>query len=245
MEKAAVLARIGNRIWSMLAGMLAVLFLLYGGYSLWDTIMVYRGAFLQEELIQYRPSDTTEDNPTLLELQELNSDVQGWITIQDTHIDYPVVQGESDMEYVNKNVYGEFALSGAIFLSSQDDLDFSQGYHLLYGHHMDHGGMFGDVVEFADEGYFAAHTSGNFYLPEVSYEITLFACMEVDAYDRIIYGCGPEADTEQLLEYVKKEAVQYREIGVTAEDSVIGLSTCAEAETNGRIVVYGRLDKRN
>ena len=149
------------------------------------------------------------------------------------------------MEYVNKDVYGEFALSGAIFLSSLDNLEFDEGYHLLYGHHMDNGGMFGDIVEFSQESYFEDHTSGVFYLPDAAYDITLFACLEVDAYDPVVYDCDSGADRKKLLDYIKKNAVQYREIGVTAADSVMGFSTCAEAETNGRVVVFGRLTKRS
>lgn len=245
MEIAGTLARLGNRILSMIAAIFILLMLLYGGYSLWDTVMVYRGAFLSSDLLQFKPAEDAVESPTLLELQAINPDVQGWLTIDGTHIDYPVVQGENDMEYVNKDVYGEFALSGAIFLSSLDSLDFDQGYHLLYGHHMDNGGMFGDIVEFPQASYFEDHTSGTLYLPEETYDITLFACLEVDAYDSTVYGCGPEADVGTLLNYIEKNAVQYREIGVTAADSVIGFSTCAEAETNGRVVVFGRLTKRS
>ena len=86
---------------------------------------------------------------------------------------------------IRDSVYGEFALSGAIFLSSLDNLEFDEGYHLLYGHHMDNGGMFGDIVEFPQESYFDSHTSGVFYLPDAAYDITLFACLEVDAYDQM------------------------------------------------------------
>lgn len=245
MEIAGTLARLGNRILSMIAAIFILIMLLYGGYSLWDTVMVYRGAFLSSDLLQFKPAEDAVESPTLLELQAINPDVQGWLTIDDTHVDYPVVQGENDMEYVNKDVYGEFALSGAIFLSSLDSLDFDQGYHLLYGHHMDNGGMFGDIVEFPQASYFADHTSGTLYLPEETYDITLFACLEVDAYDSTVYGCGSEADMGTLLNYIEKNAVQYREIGATAADSVIGFSTCAEAETNGRVVVFGRLTKRS
>ena len=56
----------------------------------------------------------------------INKDVAGWITIDDTHIDYPVVQGKDDMEYINKDVYGEFSLSGSIFLSCMNKKDFSR-----------------------------------------------------------------------------------------------------------------------
>ena len=62
--------------------------------------------------------------------------------------------------------------SVAIFLSSLDNLEFDEGYHLLYGHHMDNGGMFGDIVEFSQESYFEDHTSGVFYLPDAAYDIT-------------------------------------------------------------------------
>lgn len=245
MEIAGTLARLGNRILSIIAAIMILLMLLYGGYSLWDTVMVYRGAFLSSDLLQFKPAEDAVESPTLLELKAINPDVQGWLTIDDTHIDYPVVQGENDMEYVNKDVYGEFALSGAIFLSSLDNLEFDEGYHLLYGHHMDNGGMFGDIVEFSQESYFEDHTSGVFYLPDAAYDITLFACLEVDAYDPVVYDCDSGADRKKLLDYIKKNAVQYREIGVTAADSVMGFSTCAEAETNGRVVVFGRLTKRS
>ena len=110
MEIAGTLARLGNRILSMIAAIMILLMLLYGGYSLWDTVMVYRGAFLSSDLLQFKPAEDAVESPTLLELQAINPDVQGWLTIDDTHIDYPVVQGENDMEYVNKDVYGEFAL---------------------------------------------------------------------------------------------------------------------------------------
>ena len=47
---------------------------------------------------------------------KLNKDVVGWITIFDTHISYPVVQGKDNQEYLNKDVFGKFSFSGSIFL---------------------------------------------------------------------------------------------------------------------------------
>lgn len=246
METAAKMARAGNRILSFVAAVMILLMFLYGGYSLWDTSMVYRGAFASSDLLKFKPSvEGAEDNPTLTELQAINPDVRGWLTIDDTHIDYPVVQGETDMDYINKDVYGEFALSGAIFLSCLNSPDFSDSYSLVYGHHMDNGGMFGDVVEFTDRDYFEKHGAGHLFLPGSTYEITLFACVETDAYDPVIYSPQNQekGNIGSLLEHVEENAVQYREIGMKKDDMVIGLSTCAEAETNGRVVVFGRLDK--
>lgn len=246
METAAKMARAGNRFLSLAVTIMILVMLLYGGYSLWDTYMTYQGAFASGDLLKFKPASDGEEtaNPTLEELQAINPDVRGWLTIDDTHIDYPVVQGQTDMDYINKDVYGEFSLSGSIFLSCLNSPDFSDSYTLLYGHHMDNGGMFGDVVEFVKEDYFEAHTAGTLYLTGSTWRITLFACVEADAYDGTIYNVTAHADgNEKLLQYIQEKAVQYREIGVTAQDSIIGLSTCAEAATNGRVILFGRLEK--
>lgn len=245
MHTAAKLARAGDRLVSLLAAGLILLMLLYGGYSLWDTAMVFNGAFLSSDLLQFKPAAGDPDsNPTLAELQAINPDVLGWLTIDDTHIDYPVVIGETDMEYVNKDVYGDFALSGSIFLDSDNARDLSDAYTLVYGHHMDNGAMFGDVVEFVNTDYFESHPSGTLYLPDATYTIEIFACVQVDAFDSMIYDpLAQDGDVSELLHYVDEIAVQSRYIGVQPTDKVIGLSTCAEAETNGRVVIFGRLDR--
>ena len=243
MHTAAKLARAGDRLVSLLAAGLILLMLLYGGYSLWDTAMVFNGAFLSSDLLQFKPAAGDPDsNPTLAELQAINPDVLGWLTIDDTHIDYPVVIGETDMEYVNKDVYGDFALSGSIFMDSDNARDLSDAYTLVYGHHMDNGAMFGDVVEFVNIDYFEFHPSGTLYLPDATYTIEIFACVQVDAFDSMIYDpLAQDGDVSELLHYVDEIAVQSRYIGVQPTDKVIGLSTCAEAETNGRVVIFGRL----
>ena len=247
MHTAAKLARFGDRMVSIFAAALILLMLLYGGYSLWDTAMVYNGAFLSSDLLQYKPAvgEDPDSHPTLNELQAINPDVIGWLTIDDTHIDYPVVIGDDDMEYINKDVYGDFSLSGSIFLDSDNSRDISDPYTLVYGHHMDNGAMFGDVVEFVNTDYFNSHPTGTLYLPDATYHIEIFACVQVDAYDSMIYNpkAQPQGDISTLLNYVDENAVQSRYLGVQPSDQVIGLSTCAEATTNGRVVIFGRLDR--
>lgn len=246
LEIAAKCARGGNRVLSFFVLMLILLMFLYGGYSLWDTAMVYQGAFVSNDLLKFKPPSVEEaDNPTLSELQAINGDVRGWVTIDDTHIDYPVVQGQTDMDYINKDVYGEFALSGSIFLDNDNSPDFSDSYNLLYGHHMDNGGMFGDVVEFTDADFFEKHPTGTLYTLDGNYEIVLFACIETDAFDSIFFNPTQQenGNVSSLLSHIREKAVQYKDIGITAQDSIVGLSTCAEAQTNGRVIIFGRLDR--
>lgn len=245
MKKAAMAARVGNRILSIMAGILILLMLSYGVYSLWDTYKVYANSFADEELLKFRPTDDGEDNPTLKDLKKLNPDVKAWIQVPKTNIDYPVVQGQDDMEYINKNVYGEFELSGAIFLSCLNKDDFSDPYNLVYGHNMKNGGMFADVADFTNKEYFETHQKGKLYLTDATRKIRFFACMKVTAADAKIYhpdGYRKE-NLKDLLDYIQANAVQYRDVNVADESSLIVLSTCSEAETNGRVVLIGKLER--
>lgn len=49
---------------------------------------------------------------------------------------------------------------------------------------------------------------------------------------------------QALLDYLKEESEQYRDIGVTAEDRIVGMSTCVDATTNGRMILFGRLEEK-
>ncbi len=245
MKKAAMAARVGNRILSIMAGILILLMLSYGMYSLWDTYKIYANSFADEELLKFQPTDDGEDNPTLKDLKKLNPDVKAWIQVPKTNIDYPVVQGQDDMEYINKNVYGEFELSGAIFLSCLNKDDFSDPYNLVYGHNMKNGGMFADVADFTNKEYFETHQKGKLYLTDATRKIRFFACMKVTAADAKIYhpdGYRKE-NLKDLLDYIQANAVQYRDVNVADENSLIALSTCSEAETNGRVVLIGKLER--
>lgn len=244
MQIAVRIARIGNKIISFLVIVLIVLMLSYGVYSLWDTAMLYQGAYVSAELLEFKPSLEEPDAPTLSELAKANSDVCGWLTIDDTHIDYPVLQGEDDMEYINQDVYGNFAMSGSIFMDSANASDFSDSYTLIYGHHMENGAMFGDVAEFVDSAYFDRHKTGMLFTKNgEAYEISLFACIKTDAYDTTIYYPDflEQGNIDPLLRHIEEYAVNYRKLDIQAKDSIIGLSTCDESSTNGRIVLFGKL----
>lgn len=239
---AARLARLGSAVVSALAAVLMAVLLAFGGFALWQDAAVSRGAFASADLLQYKPADKNTAAPTLAELQALNPDVCGWLTIDGTHIDYPLVQGATNMDYINRDVYGEFSLSGAVFLDSRSAADLSDLYTVVYGHHMDNGAMFSDVTRFAEAEFFAAHPEGSFSLPDGAYKIEVFACLQTDAYDAAVYTPEQyETGTAALLAEIDVRAVQRRDIGVTPQDKLLALSTCADAETNGRVVVFGRL----
>ena len=246
MNTAAKAARAGDKVLSVLAIVLMVTMLAFGGYSLWDTYITMSGAFLGRDLLKYKPSvENPEDTRlSLEELLKINPDTRGWITIDGTHIDYPMVQGKDDLEYVNRDVTGEFSLSGSIFLSAYNKADFSDPYMLTYGHHMDNGGMYGDVMEYIDKDYFDKHLTGNLFMPDGrARKMEVFAAIECDAYDHNIYQVdGKKGHIMELVEYLKKHSTNFRDIGLKESDQIMALSTCVSLETNGRVVVLARVN---
>ena len=216
--------------------------LAFGGFALWQDAAVSRGAFAGAELLHYKPAVLAADNPTLAELQARNPDVCGWLTIDGTNIDYPFVQGATNMDYINRDVTGAFSLSGSVFLDSRCAAGLTDPYTLMYGHHMENGAMFGDVAAFAQADFFAAHTTGSVSLPDAAYTVELFACLCTDAYDSAVYDPARyQTGVQPLLDYLAANAVQQRPCSADAQAGILALSTCAGAETNGRVVVFGWL----
>jgi sortase B len=242
---AATLARVGNYVLNKVIALVLIGALLFGGFGLWDTWNIYHNAAIDPDLLKYKPVATGEDapNPSLSQLQKINPDVCAWLTVNDTNIDYPVVQGENNSEYLNQAVDKSFSLSGSIFLDSGNANDFSDPYSLIFGHHMDGEVMFGEIPYFLESDYFNSHTSGVLFTLEHTYYIQWFACLKTNSHDLKIYN--PTAYSNQssmsvLLDYIKSNATQYRDIGVSTSDSIVALSTCFDTTTNGRVVLVGR-----
>ena len=148
MKAVRILVKAANALLSAAA----VLFLItagsYSAYALWDNAQVYSTADnVMSELLSLKPKPgAQEDNgASFEELLAVNGDVCAWLTLDGTRIDYPILQGEDNLSYINTDVYGSFALAGSIFLDSRCDNTFHDAYALVYGHHMDNGRMFGDL----------------------------------------------------------------------------------------------------
>lgn len=88
------------------------------------------------------------------ELRKLNPDVKAWITLDNTKIDYPVLQGDINLKYLNRDFFGDTSLSGNIFLDKRNSPDFKDEYSLVHGHHMEKRKMFGDLDLYRKKDFF-------------------------------------------------------------------------------------------
>lgn len=277
---AAAIAAIGTKVVSTVSALLAATLITYSGMVLYDTVYTDRAAFISSDLSQYRPV-LTEEEPTFDEMAEVNPDSCAWITMLGTHIDYPIVQGKDDVEYANKDIYGQSSLTGSIYLTVVNSREFTDSFNLIYGHHMDNGAMFGDIEKYEDMNYFRSHQDGILVTTRGAYDIHIIGRLSADAYDSKVYQAGdrPSSDFPDYLYYLKSLSVQWDEStdieAITAniqkyisarneniaqngrfvfkkmpQDAVengmqlIALSTCADAETNGRQLLVGTMKFR-
>ena len=232
LRKSIIVAHKSINIIVVIASLLLFLICLY---AMIDAYNVYVGAN-DSGILKYKPeSGNTE------KLREMSEDAVAWLTVDDTRIDYPVMQGENNTEYLNKDPQGEFSLSGSIFLDSRNDKTFSDPYSLIYGHHMEYGAMFGALDEYKDKAFFDSHRTGLLTVVNgTEYQITFFAACKAQATEKVVFD-PPESDNKSLLEYLKKNALIYYPQGVDAGSKLIALSTCQSAENNDRMIVFGTL----
>lgn len=238
----SILLKLLNRLLDVAVLLTLLVTALYCVYCIWDNNTIYDAPLkLQQELRKQRPK---EESPSFEELQRLNPDVAAWLTLEGTGIDDPIVQGEDNLEYLNKNVYGEYALAGSIFLDSRCDRTFRGAYQLVYGHHMEKHRMFGDLDRYLEEDFVEEHTTGTLMVPGKTYPLMFLAVMKVDAADSCIFepqDCGPDSDVFQQAvltkgQYVRKELLE-KLSEETDSWAVLALSTCSSEKEEERIVV--------
>ena len=85
---------------------------IYAAYALWDNSRVYTAASdVQADMVKIKPAVEEEGGASFEELLAINPDVCAWVMVDNTKIDFPVLQGSTNLTYINRDVYGNFALA--------------------------------------------------------------------------------------------------------------------------------------
>lgn len=219
---------------------LAAMFL--SGYMLWDSHQVYQTADAKN-YEAYIP--TEKSTKSFEELQKINPDVIGWIRVNDTNINYPLVQTDNDDTYMNTDAEGNYSLSGAIFLHCANKPDFSDFDNIIYGHHMEKHMMFGDIGEFTNQNFFNKHHYGNLYYDGINHGIEFIAIMQLDAYnERAFNVCISEEAKQEYIKLIDSNSLYKRNVQISPNDHLVILTTCTSDMTNGRNVLVGKITNK-
>lgn len=109
-------------------------------------------------------------------LAEVNPEVAGYIRIEGTGIDYPIVYRRDYDYYLHHDFQGRESAGGTIFLDFESDGKFGSRHNVIYGHRMKDGSMFKDVIRFRDEDFFREHQYFSIYTPEREIRLKAVAC---------------------------------------------------------------------
>lgn len=222
----------------------------YAGYALWDNSLVY-GAVddVHADMMKLKPKVVEAQKPSLDKLRAINPDVRAWVTLDNTNIDYPVLQGKTNLSYINTDVYGNFAFAGSIFLDSRNDPNFNDTYSLLYGHHMENGRMFGDLDLYKKETFFRKNQTGTLILPGKVYKLEIFACLIVPSSESLYEPERWQGNIDGLLQYVDKRALYLNKAAIekikqskNVDPHILALSTCSSEFTDARTVILAMME---
>lgn len=222
---------------------------------------------LQEQLKEIYENDDTEEvsetpmesegdengepaspavHPGLLALHKKNPDCIGWLRIEGTVIDYPVMyHPEKENYYLHRDFNGKYSANGCLFLSELCNPDTSDNL-IIYGHHMNSGKMFATLDKYKSSKFYQEHPliSYNTLQGEEIYQI--FAVFRTPVYTGNDFPYYTFTKAESVADYQKYiEAVKERSLYDTGTSAVFGdklltLSTCEYSQRNGRIVVTAK-----
>lgn len=211
--------------------------------------------------VRKEKSKAPEILPKYKELYEINSDLAGWLAIDDTIIDYPVMQTmEDECYYLRLDFYGEPNQNGCLILDTDSVAGTGTkacGYEdgtapstnlIIHGHNMKSGEMFGKLMLYADEEYAVEHNIIRFDSLYEEREYELIAVFYSQVYyenDNVFkYYKFFQADTQEEFNdwYENIKAMSLYDTGVTAQlgDEFITLSCCSYHVEDGRFVVVGK-----
>lgn len=160
-----------------------------------------------------------------------NQDIIGWIQVEGTTIDYPILYDTTyNLYYLNHNFKGTNTAYGSIFVLGENADDFTDFNTVVYGHNMLDGSMFAQLHQFRKKEFFDSHGQIILYTPERKLTYQVFASYRRDNLDII---ANNDFSTEELrTEYIDSVYAQNAvanfnpEISVTASDRILTLSTC-------------------
>ena len=191
----------------------------------------------------------TERMLQIEELQKKNQEIMGWLEIEGTNINYPVLQTNDNDFYLTHNYKKENASTGSLFLDKDFDLINGSSNYLIYGHRNKQGLMFEDLMKYAKEDFYKEHTKIKF---TTNKEDSTYEIMSV-FYSRVYYkseqnvfryyyfvNANNEQEYNDFVNNAKKASIYDTGVNANYGDQLLTLSTCEYSQEDGRFVVVAK-----
>lgn len=179
-------------------------------------------------------------------LWAINPDIVGWIKVDGTNIDYPLLYHETDNSfYLKHNYQGKSDSQGSIYFENYNAKDLSDFNTIIYGHSLLNGNMFRTLHNFKEKDFFDTHDSVIIYLPKEERHYTVFECETVsDTHILSILNNHNEESRQSYLKSIfgnsRSDTLIRDGVDVSTSDKMITMSTCKTDKTK-RLVVHAVL----
>lgn len=208
--------------------------------------------------------DSTETNPNMIivdgvsvqkkyeKLYSQNNDFVGWLTIKDTLVDYPVMHTPNDSEngefYIHRDYEMNYSAAGLPFIDRNCIIDNPTDNIIIYGHNMNSGTMFHDIIKYESQEFYEEHKTFSFdtIYGDGTYEVVAAFYGQVfpEDSDEFKYyefvNAGSEEEFMNFVNQVKGMSVIDTVVDVEYGDKLLTLSTCAYHVTDGRFAVIAK-----
>lgn len=201
-------------------------------------------AYKKDDVENTQMNNLQENNINMNKLYEQNEDIVAWIKIDNSNINYPVMQTiKNPNYYLRKNFYKEYSYYGTPYLSEQCNINSSDNL-IIYGHHINGFKMFGELEHFKNKEYYDKHKTINIYTLnderkyEIIYVFRTFTNTKFDYHKYINFNDESEFNT--FNSKCKELAFFDTQIQCNYGDKFITLSTCDYTSENARFVVIAK-----
>lgn len=234
----------------IVTGLLFLGILVYGEYKEYSSAKKIKKLQEQKEKA-YKGTDVQIQGmlPEYREMYETNSDLTGWIVIDGTDINYPVVQSKVYQEfYLDHNFDGEKDEAGSIFADARNNVFLPDDNIIIYGHNMKNGSMFGTLQYYLDQNYYNSHNTVSFdtLYKRGTYQIAVVGLSKISEesdgtfkyYDFI--NAENKKSFKKYVENIKKLEAYDTGVSLKYGDKLITLSTCNSVEKDGRLFIVAK-----
>ena len=244
----------GSNIVSNIILVIAIVVFAVSAYKLYGIFSEYNKGDKEYQKIQDLVINTDKKEDTKEEtfsvdfekLLEMNSDVVGWIRFDEpSEINYPVVQGRDNEEYLKRTFEANTNKLGTLFVDVNNPGDFSGRNTFIYGHNMKNGSMFAQLLKYKDDSFYKEHPYFYIYTPDGkvrTYEI-FSAGVVKDTSDSYIMDYADDAAFQTYIDYIKQQSAYPTSAEVTTASKIVSLSTCTNVRDDERFLVHGVMIK--
>ena len=170
-------------------------------------------------------------------LKSQNQDIAGWIYIRGTTIDYPIVQGKDNEEYLHQDFNKKKSSSGTIFLDNNCKKDFTSDNNIIYGHHMKNGTMFAQLLKFREKSFLKKHNEIMIFTPDRTIHLKVISAYAQKAQNKIPVTF---ANDKQKKAYIKIRRMSEPSIKLDDKkiDRIYTFVTCSYEGEDNRTYVH-------